>query len=72
MFEAKIVQGSILKKIIEAMRELVTDANLECHAEQGITMQVRYTNLCRFAHLASINRGHFTAAAVAEVPPWYR
>ena len=40
MFEARIIQGHILKKIIEAMRELVTDANLECHAEQGISMQV--------------------------------
>ena len=40
MFEARIIQGQILKKIVEAMRELVTDANLECHAEQGISMQV--------------------------------
>jgi len=39
MFEARIVQGSVLKKIIEAIRELVTDANLEC-TEQGINMQV--------------------------------
>ena len=40
MFEARLVQGSLLKKIIEALRELVTDANLECN-ETGITMQVR-------------------------------
>jgi hypothetical protein len=40
MFEAKILQGAILKKIIEAIRELVTDANLDCN-ERGITMQVR-------------------------------
>ncbi len=39
MFEAKILQGAILKKIIEAIRELVTDANLDCN-ERGITMQV--------------------------------
>lgn len=39
MFEAKILQGSVLKKIIEAIRELVTDANLDCN-ERGITMQV--------------------------------
>eukprot|EP01040_Poterioochromonas_malhamensis_P022355 gene22355-27183_t len=38
MFEAKILQGAILKKIIEAIRELVTDANLACN-ERGITMQ---------------------------------
>lgn len=41
MFEARIVQGSQLKKIIEAIRELVVDANLDCN-EAGITMQVRY------------------------------
>ncbi len=40
MFEARIVQGQILKKIIEAIRELVTDANLDCNEEQGISMQV--------------------------------
>ena len=40
MFEAKILQGSLLKKIIEAIRELVVDANLDCN-ERGITMQVR-------------------------------
>jgi hypothetical protein len=39
MFEARLVQGSLFKKIIEAIRELVTDANLDCN-EQGITMQV--------------------------------
>jgi proliferating cell nuclear antigen len=38
MFEAKIVSGSLLKKIVEAMKDLVTDANLECSAS-GITMQ---------------------------------
>jgi Proliferating cell nuclear antigen, N-terminal domain len=41
MFEARIVQGSQLKKIIEAIRELVVDANLDCN-EAGITMQVSY------------------------------
>lgn len=41
MFEAKILQGALLKKIIEAIRELVTDANLDCN-ERGITMQVKH------------------------------
>ena len=41
MFEARLLQGSLLKKIIEALRELVTDANLECN-EGGISMQVTY------------------------------
>ena len=39
MFEARLVQGSTIKKIIEAIRELVIDANLDC-APTGITMQV--------------------------------
>jgi proliferating cell nuclear antigen len=41
MFEAKLIQGSLFKKIIEAIRELVTDANLDCN-ETGITMQVYF------------------------------
>lgn len=43
MFEARIVQGSQLKKIIEAIRELVVDANLDCD-EAGITMQVKHSS----------------------------
>ena len=39
MFEARLVQGSLFKKIIEAIRELVVDANLDCN-ETGISMQV--------------------------------
>ena len=40
MFEARLVQGGLLKKIIEAIRDLVQDANLDC-SEQGIAMQVK-------------------------------
>ena len=40
MFEARLVQGSLFKKIIESIRELVVDANLDC-SETGITMQVK-------------------------------
>jgi hypothetical protein len=39
MFEARLTQGSLLKKIVEAMKELVNDANLDCTAS-GITLQV--------------------------------
>ena len=41
MFEARLLQGSQLKKIIEAIRELVVDANLDC-SDEGIKMQVCY------------------------------
>jgi len=48
MFEARLVQGSLFKKIIEAIRELVVDANLDC-TEAGITMQAMdssHVSLC--------------------------
>jgi DNA polymerase III sliding clamp (beta) subunit (PCNA family) len=45
MFEAKIMQGATLKKIIEAIRELVVDANLDC-TENGISMQVIIFSTC--------------------------
>uniref|UniRef100_A0A061R8G7 DNA sliding clamp PCNA n=1 Tax=Tetraselmis sp. GSL018 TaxID=582737 RepID=A0A061R8G7_9CHLO len=30
MFEARLVQGSLLKKVLESVKELVTDANFDC------------------------------------------
>lgn len=48
MFEARILQGALLKKIIEAIRELVVDANLDC-SDRGITMQAMdssHVSLC--------------------------
>ena len=39
MFEARLVQGSTFKKIIDAIRELVIDANIDC-TDAGIQMQV--------------------------------
>jgi len=38
MFEAKITKASILKKIVEAIKELVTDAKFEC-TSSGISLQ---------------------------------
>ena len=37
---AQLKQGKIFKEIIEAMKDLVTDANLEC-GEEGLKLQVR-------------------------------
>jgi proliferating cell nuclear antigen len=48
MFEARLLQGSLLKKIIEAIRELVTDVNFECN-ETGIGLQAMdssHVSLC--------------------------
>lgn len=30
MFEARLTQGGLLKKVIEAIKDLVTDANFDC------------------------------------------
>jgi proliferating cell nuclear antigen len=38
MFEARIVQGSVLKKIVEAMVSVVDESNLDC-SEAGISLQ---------------------------------
>ncbi len=40
MFEARLLQGSLLKKIVEAIKDLVQEANVDC-SDQGLTMQVR-------------------------------
>ena len=38
MFEARLVQGKIFKQIIESIKDLVTDANLDC-SEEEISIQ---------------------------------
>ena len=40
MFEGRLLQGSLLKKIIESIRELVVDVNIDCD-ESGLKLQVR-------------------------------
>ena len=51
MFEARLIQGHVLKKIVEAIRELVTDANIDCNNETGLTMQVSIWNQGYFSAL---------------------
>ena len=38
MFEARLEQGSVLKKVLEAIKDLVVDANWDC-ASTGISLQ---------------------------------
>jgi hypothetical protein len=42
-----MLQGALLKKIVEAIKDLVTDANLEC-SSTGLTMQVRFMAAAAF------------------------
>eukprot|EP00249_Psilotum_nudum_P000909 c13086_g2_i1 orf=112-474(+) len=38
MLELRLVQGSLLKKVLEAIKDLVTDANFDCSAT-GFSLQ---------------------------------
>lgn len=38
MFEARLVQGNLLKKVVDAVKDLVTDANFDCN-ETGFQLQ---------------------------------
>ena len=38
MFEARLVQGLILKKLLESFKDLVTEGNLDC-SSTGISLQ---------------------------------
>jgi len=38
MFEARLIQGSLLKKLLESIKDLVTDANFDC-SSTGISLQ---------------------------------
>jgi proliferating cell nuclear antigen len=38
MFEGRLLQGSLLKKVLEAIKDLVTDTNFDC-SETGIALQ---------------------------------
>lgn len=38
MFEARLTQGCPLKKVLEAIKELITDAKWDC-SENGLSLQ---------------------------------
>lgn len=48
MFEARLVQGSLFKKVLDAIKDLVTEANWDCSAN-GMSMQAMdsaHVSLC--------------------------
>ena len=49
MFEAKLTEGHTLKKIVEAIKDLVTDVNLDV-SPQGISLQAMDSS-----HVALVN-----------------
>jgi proliferating cell nuclear antigen len=51
MFEARLTNGSILKKLIESLKDLVNDANIDC-SEEGLSIQAMdssHVSLCAVA-----------------------
>jgi len=56
MFEAKIEQGNVLKKILDAMKDLVNDANFECSAN-GIQLQAMDSSHVALVYLELKNDG---------------
>ena len=50
MFEARLVQGSLLKKVIEATKDLISDANWDC-SSTGISMQSMDASHVSLIHL---------------------
>lgn len=45
MFEARLLKSSILKKVLEAIKDLLTQATFDCD-DNGIHLQVRNTLKC--------------------------
>lgn len=50
MFEAKLASAALLKKIVEAIKDLVTDAPFDC-TENAVCLQVCLLNFLCFANL---------------------
>ena len=48
MFEAKLTEALVLKKIVEAIKDLVTDVNIG-----AMTLGISVTNLAKVLKLAS-------------------
>ena len=39
MFEARLAQGAVLKKVLDSVKDLVTDANSEADPQEGFKLQ---------------------------------
>jgi hypothetical protein len=64
MFEARLAQGSLLKKLIESIRELVNEANFDV-SSTGISLQVCRPRLRPF--LPPLARRDICARAVSAL-----
>jgi len=56
MFEARIIQGSILKKILDAIKDLVTEASWDC-SPNGMSLQAMDTSHVSLVSVALNSEG---------------
>lgn len=56
MFEAKLTQGSLLKKILDAIKDLVPSANWEC-SQNGISVQAMDSSHVSLVSISLSNEG---------------
>lgn len=57
MFEAKLVDGTILKRIVDSIKDLVSDVNLDI-TEEGISLQAMDSSHVALVQLG-LNRAGF-------------
>jgi hypothetical protein len=67
MFEARLAQGSVLKKLIESIRELVTDANFDV-TSSGLALQVPPRRPLHLNRSCELQPSDQRAAALAPSP----
>jgi len=62
MFEARLLQGGLLKKLMESIKDLVTEANFDC-SQSGITLQAMDSSHVSLValHLKHDGFNHFRA-----------
>ena len=60
MFEAKLTEGHILKKIVEAIKDLVTDVNIDVSASGKSPHPISHQTLFLYFRPLSSSYGYFT------------
>ena len=68
MFEARLTQGALFKKIMDAIRELVKEANIDC-SESGLSMQAMDSSHVALVALMLRNDG-FDHRCRSEAPSY--
>ena len=62
MFEARLIQGSLLKKVLESIKDLVTDANFDC-SPTGFSLQAMDSSHVALVALTLRQPPYYTVAA---------